>query len=143
MQMQTGTVTLDGGLHTILDGSTQLSGGAGTLYTSLTELLTGTKKLSGGAAELYGGMQSLQNGGAALNDGIAQLKTGANTLNDGMQKFDAEGIAKIAKAADETLPELTERFRTLRTAAQSYTSFSGKSAEMNGSVRFIYVTDGI
>ena len=41
------------------------------------------------------------------------------------------------------LPELTERFRTLRTAAQSYTSFSGKPAEMNGSVRFIYVTDGV
>ena len=88
-------------------------------------------------------MQSMQTGGAALSDGIAQLKTGADTLNDGMHRFDAEGIAKIAKAADETLPALTGRFRTLREAAKSYTSFSGKSEQMNGSVRFIYVTDGI
>ena len=60
-----------------------------------------------------------------------------------MKRFDAEGIAKIAKAADETLPAMTERFRTLRSAAQSYRSFSGMPDRLNGSVRFIYVTDGI
>ena len=38
---------------------------------------------------------------------------------------------------------VAERFRTLRAAAQSYHSFSGNPEQMNGSVRFIYVTDGI
>ena len=39
--------------------------------------------------------------------------------------------------------ELLGRFRDVQAAAKAYNSFSGISDKMSGSVRFIYLTDGI
>ena len=53
-----------------------------------------------------------------------------------------EGIDRISKAADETLPGLTDRLKALREAARNYNSYSGISKDMDGTVKFIYVFDG-
>ena len=87
-------------------------------------------------------MGTLKTGSAALIDGVGQLKDGSKELKDGMNKFNDEGISKLTGALDEELPNITERFKAVRDASKGYTTFSGKSQDMDGTVKFIYMFDG-
>ena len=109
----------------------------------MLRLSTGAEQLNSGAGALYTGIGTLHDSVPALTSGIGQLKDGAKQLNDGMNKFNDEGISKLSEVMDEALPDITERFKAVRDAAKDYGTFSGKSDDMDGSVKFIYVFDGI
>ena len=60
-----------------------------------------------------------------------------------MIKFNDEGISKVSGVIDEVLPDIKARLKAVREASKDYDTFSGKSEDMEGSVKFIYMTDGI
>jgi putative membrane protein len=106
------------------------------------QLSDGAAKLNNGAASLAEGIGTLRNGSTALTDGIGKLLNGAKDLDTGMEKFNKDGIEKISKAVDESLPDILARFKAVQEVSADYNSFSGISDGMNGKVRFIYVMDG-
>ena len=60
-----------------------------------------------------------------------------------MIKFNDEGISKLTEAADEKLPDIIESLKAVRDASADYDNFSGKPDDMDGSVKFIYMFDGV
>ena len=60
-----------------------------------------------------------------------------------MAKFNAEGIGKISDTVNNEITDFTDRLRALSKASEEYTSFSGKSDSMKGSVKFVIETDRI
>ena len=109
----------------------------------MLKLSDGAGTLAGGAAELDTCIVTLKDNMPALMDGIGKLKDGSKELNDGMVKFNKEGISKISEAVDEKLPDIADRFKALKDISQDYGTFSGKSEDMDGNVKFIYMFDGI
>ena len=109
---------------------------------NMLKLSSGADKLSTGAGTLYMGLGALHDNIPTLTDGIGQLKSGSKELNDGMNRFNTEGVSKIGDVVNSALPDITERFKADRYAAKDYGTFSGKSDETDGSVKFIYVFDG-
>ena len=99
--------------------------------------------LAEGQSSLYDGVAKLQEAMPALTDGVTQLRDGAMELSDGLQTFYDEGISKILEAADEDLPELLNRMRTISSLSTGYRSFSGIAPDMTGTVKFIYRTEEI
>lgn len=59
-----------------------------------------------------------------------------------MIKFNDEGISQITGIVNEQLPEVLDSFKAIREASKEYNSYSGKSDDMDGSVKFIYMVDG-
>ena len=60
-----------------------------------------------------------------------------------MEKFKKEGIDKIVEALGGDVKELVGRLKAMVDASKGYNSFSGKSGDMAGKVKFIYTTDGV
>ena len=85
----------------------------------------------------------MKNGAPALKSGTTQLRDGAKTLSEGLNKFNEEGVSKIADAVNGDLKTFIERARATADVSKDYRSFSGLSDDMDGTVRFIYRTDSI
>ena len=51
-------------------------------------------------------------------------------------------ISKIKNIADDELSGLVDNFKAIREVSQEYTSYSGISDDMDGTVKFIYTFDG-
>ena len=79
----------------------------------------------------------------ALTAGVAQLRDGALALSDGLERFNEEGVQKLADALDGELEDLLSRLRATADAAEGYQSFSGISDGTQGQVKFIYRTDAV
>lgn len=60
-----------------------------------------------------------------------------------MNKFNEEGIQKIVDLFEGDLTDIVDNFKAVSEAAKDYTSYSGVSDSMKGSVKFIYTTDGV
>ena len=85
----------------------------------------------------------MKDGTPALVDGIRQLRDGSMELSNGLKQFNEEGVQKLTQAVDGDLKGLSDRIRVTADVAKRYTSFSGISKEMEGTVKFIYKTDSI
>ena len=135
-EFYTGLRDYTAGVGTAADGAAKLSDGAG-------ELSEGAATLDKGAAELLSGILEMKNGAPALKSGTTQLRDGAKTLSEGLNKFNEEGVSKIADAVNGDLKTFIARARATADVSKDYRSFSGLSDDMDGSVRFIYRTDSI
>ncbi len=128
-QLQLGTIQLS-------DGTNELSAGAAKLYD-------GTAQLSAGAAALEEGTGKLNDGAGALGDGVNQLNEGAIQLHDGMVQFNEEGISKIEQLLGTDAKDALDTVKAITDLGKDYQSFAGKDAATNGSVKFIYKTEGV
>ena len=99
------------------------------------KLIAGGTTLSNGTNELYDGILKLR-------DGAGELDNGAQDLLDGMQKFDSEGIQKLADVFGNDLPSVIDRLDALVDAGADYTSFTG-SGNSNDSVKFVIKTSEV
>lgn len=99
------------------------------------KLIAGGTTLSNGTNELYDGILKLR-------DGAGELDNGAQDLLDGMQKFDSEGIQKLADVFGNDLPSVIDRLDAIVDAGADYTSFTG-SGNSNDSVKFVIKTSEV
>lgn len=131
-----GTQLVEGG-KTLSDGAAQLAQGAATLNGGLGTLNTGLSTLTGKNTELNSGVGTLVSGSTQLSDGANALASGLGELSTGMSTFKTTGIDKIAALYNNDLKGLKDRLTNIDNAGKAYTSFAGKSSEMDGSVKFI------
>ena len=89
------------------------------------------------------GSNNVNDGIIQVNDGAIELADGTITLKDGMIQFNDEGIEKITKMLGIDAPEITETLKKVAELGKNYQSFAGKADDIDGTVTFIYKTDGI
>lgn len=131
------------GLRTYTAGVDAAGAGSGQLKDGAADLAGGAADLAKGADQLLAGVLELQKGGAALIGGEKELKAGAMQLSDGMKEFNNNGIKKLTQVYDGDVSVLVERVKAVIRISKSYQTFAGASDETDGSVKFIYKTDGI
>lgn len=130
-------------LETLRDGGRQLQDGSTQLTDGITAFSDGIEALYSGANQLSSGTRELKSAGSALKEGFGALKDGCKELNEGFAAFDEEGIQSLADLAGEDLRDILTRFKGLKAADDSYSSFSGLRDGQTGSVKFILETDEI
>ncbi len=142
-KLKSGTQSLTAGTADLVAGTAELAAGTTKLAGGADELSAGTGELAEGAGQLYDGIGTLKNGSETLIDGVDQLNNGAMQLSEGMKKFDEEGIQKLAEAYNGDIKGLIERMKATVAASKKYQTFSGKAEDAEGSVQFIFRTEGI
>ena len=157
-QVQSGADELNEGINGEKGLIAQVSGGIGQLKAGTSLLLAGVDgdeglaaglnalsegagQLDTGATTLSTGLGTLQSGSGELVSGIGQLASGAATLNEGMIQFDEEGIDKLVDVFDGDVEKVLDKMNDMIDASKSYKNFSGISDQMDGSVKFIFVTE--
>lgn len=141
--MKGGTKTLHAGSIDLKDGAYKLYGGSAALDAGINKLYSGASKLDSGAGALYKGAGSLNDGTGKLYDGTVNLKDGTAELNDGMLKFDDEAITPMTDKLGERFPEIYDLLYAIAEEGDKYNNFTGISDGMDGTVKFIYKTNGI
>lgn len=147
---QEGTQALNGGLAALNGKNNAIMGGADALNTGIAQLSFGVSALSAGAVQLKDGTVQLESGAAALSDGagllqngVWQLNEGAVTLRDGMIEFNETAIGQLAGLIGTDADNAVETLKQIIQLGRDYQSFAGKPDDMEGSVTFIYKTQGI
>ncbi len=139
------------GADSIVTGATKLTEGVGKfteahkqILAALTKLEAGSGKLSVGIDSLLNGALQLKKGGTSLGEassqfkkGIADAAEGGHTLYDGMEKFDKEGIQKLADTYNNELKGLVENSEAMVDNAKEYTIFSAVEEGVKSEVKFI------
>lgn len=148
--LEKGASDLKQGAGALKAGASQLASGAGELNAGCGQLNDGLKNLKNGTSELKDGVNTLQEGTTKLYDGTIELSSGADELNvgaitlkDGMIQFNEEGVEKITSLALDDGTKWVDTFKQMITLGKEYQSFAGKTQTMEGSVMFIYKTEGI
>ena len=85
----------------------------------------------------------LDDGVRDLKEGTVELDDGALELKDGMIRFDEEGIRKLTDLFGDNVQTVLDRVDALKAIGSGYNTFSGLPEGMEGSVKFIYKTDGV
>lgn len=149
-KLDEGAASLKDGAGKLNDGAKELDEGAGKLQDGAAQLDNGALQLQDGAAQLDEGAGELQDGTAELDEGAAKLQDGATELDegalelkDGMIRFDEEGIRKLTELFGDDVERVIDRIDALKDAGDRYHTFSGVQEGTEGSVKFIYKTDGI
>lgn len=140
-QLSTGASSVNSGAATLNEKMADADKGAKNVSDGASRLSSGAGELNTGAGTLADGIQTLQTGSDALIDGVKQLDDGAKTLNDGMIRFNEEGIQKLVSAFDGDIEGMLDKLNTMVDASKNYKNFSGISDEMDGEVKFIFVTN--
>lgn len=129
------------GTNELLSGIGTLQEGADSLDSGLGTLTSGASQLNSGAGTLSTGLNTLQSSTGALVSGVEQLDSGAAELNSGMIQFNEEGIEKLVSVFDGDIGALLDKANELLDASKEYKNFSGIADGMDGSVKFIFVSD--
>lgn len=132
---------LGAGTNELLSGIGTLQKGADSLDSGLGTLTSGASQLNSGAGTLSTGLNTLQSSTGALVSGVEQLDSGAAELNSGMIQFNEEGIEKLVSVFDGDIDALLDKTNELLDASKEYKNFSGIADGMDGSVKFIFVSD--
>ena len=132
---------LGAGTNELLSGIGTLQEGADSLNSGLGTLASGASQLNIGAGTLSTGLNTLQSSTGALVSGVEQLDSGAAELNSGMIQFNEEGIEKLVSVFDGDVDSLLDKANELLDASKEYKNFSGIADGMDGSVKFIFVSD--
>ena len=132
---------LGAGTNELLSGIGTLQEGANSLDAGLGTLASGASQLNSGAGTLSTGLNTLQSSTGALVSGVEQLDSGAAELNSGMIQFNEEGIEKLVSIFDGDVDALLDKANELLDASKEYKNFSGIADGMDGSVKFIFVSD--
>lgn len=148
--LYTGMVTLDNGIDTLSKGIGSLYNGNIKLYKGAVKLDAGAKALNRGlitldegAGKLDDGTGKLADGAGELADGAGKLADGTSELNDGMIKFNDEGIKKITDMFGDDLANAIDLVKAIADEGKEYKNYSGINDDMDGTVKFIYKTEGI
>ena len=137
LQLKSSTAQLLAGV----DGTNGLASGLGQLAAGSSQLASGASQLNSGAGTLSTGLNTLQSSTGALVSGVEQLDSGAAELNSGMIQFNEEGIEKLVSVFDGDIDALLDKANELLDASKEYKNFSGIADGMDGSVKFIFVSD--
>ena len=154
-KVDAGMTSLNSGLGTLSAGASQVSEGSAALSTNMktanagaqsvasgaSQLASGASQLNSGAGTLSTGLNTLQSSTGALVSGVEQLDSGAAELNSGMIQFNEEGIEKLVSVFDGDIDALLDKANELLDASKEYKNFSGIADGMDGSVKFIFVSD--
>ena len=132
---------LGAGTNELLSGIGTLQKGADSLDSGLGTLTSGASQLNSGAGTLSTGLNTLQSSTGALVSGVEQLDSGAAELNSGMIQFNEEGIEKLVSVFAGDIDALLDKANELLDASKEYKNFSGIADGMDGSVKFIFVSD--
>lgn len=154
-KVDAGMTSLNSGLGTLSAGASQVSEGSAALSTNMktanagaqsvasgaSQLASGASQLNSGAGTLSTGLNTLQSSTGALVSGVEQLDSGVAELNSGMIQFNEEGIEKLVSVFDGDVDSLLDKANELLDASKEYKNFSGIADGMDGSVKFIFVSD--
>jgi|SRR5690625_2621462 len=127
-------------------GSKKLAKGSNQLSDGLSELQSGSNQLNQGLGELAQGANELADGSHQLKDGSSQLVEGTNKLNDGMNEFYEEGIEKIHSKVDNSdldIDGMLEVKDELVELSKENDSFSGKSEDMDGDLKYVMKSENV
>lgn len=141
--LEPSTETACSALYKLRAGSSQLTTGTESLKNGTAQLSQGAGSLANGAAQLSDGANTLNQAVVTLGDGIAQLNSGAITLKDGMAEFNETGIKALTSLVGSDADTALNTLKAVVKAGQEYQSFAGKADDMEGSVTFIYKTEGV
>lgn len=149
-QVYEGTKSLYVGMQSLQGGLTTLNSSTGTLGNGITQLQSGANQLSEGSSKLTAnngtlvdGIGALMIGTNSIVAGVDELNEGSHELADGMIQFNEEGIGKIVNTYDGDVKVLTERLQEVLDAGEAYETYTQVAENVNGSVKFIYKTEGI
>ncbi|WP_461810883.1 hypothetical protein [Faecalimonas sp.] len=140
-QLTSGASQVNNGVATLNEKMILANSGAKELHKGSVQLSAGASQLDFGANSLVAGLRTLNQGSSALIDGVKKLDTGATALNEGMIKFNKEGIEKLVSVFDGDIDGLLDKVNTILDSSKNYKNFSGISDEMDGEVKFIFVTE--
>ena len=142
-----GFAQLNAANDALVSGAAKLKGSSSTLVSGVETLQGGTNQLASGlktlSSQMSSGSAKLSGSSSKLRDGAVSLWDGAKELAEGMDKFEKEGTSELKSTVEDDLVEVLDRIDALRSDECSYTSFSGKDAGMDGSVKFVIATDAI
>lgn len=142
-----GFAQLNAANDALVSGAAKLKGSSSTLVSGVETLQGGTNQLASGlktlSSQMSSGSAKLSGSSSKLRDGAVSLWDGAKELAEGMDKFEKEGTSELKSTVEDDLVEILDRIDALRSDECSYTSFSGKDAGMDGSVKFVIATDAI
>lgn len=138
-----GTSELKNGIGQLAESSPELVSGINALDNGAKQLKLGTAQLLKGAGALAGGVEQLNDGAKQLSDGAEQLNDGVIELNNGMIQFNEEGISQITSLVGSDADEAVETVKKIIELGKDYQSFAGKADDIDGSVTFIYKTEGV
>lgn len=127
--IESGNETICSGLYKLKDGADQLS--------------SGTRDLRNGCRDLKDGTQELRDSANDLIDGVGELNDGAIELKDGVKEYDEDGIQKLTRLVDDDANDCLDTLKEVIKLGKDYKSFAGKQDSWDGSVVFIYRTEGI
>lgn len=128
---------LRSGADQLASGGPELRAGAVTLAGGTKDLVSGLDTLGG---QLAAGASALSANSGTLRSGASALESGALTLKKGMAEFESQGTGKMKEMLEDELGEVLDRLDALTSEVCSYDTFSGKSDEMDGNVKFIIET---
>lgn len=140
-QLASGASQVNSGASTLNEKMAVANSGAKELHKGASQLSAGASQLDSGAGTLVSGLNTLNKGSSALIDGVKKLDAGAVALNDGMIKFNKEGIEKLVSVFDGDIDGLLDKVNTILDSSKNYKNFSGISEDMDGEVKFIFVTE--
>lgn len=140
-QLASGASQVNSGASTLNEKMAVANSGAKELYKGASQLSAGASQLDSGAGTLVSGLNTLTKGSSALIDGVKKLDAGAVALNGGMIKFNKEGIEKLVSVFDGDIDGLLDKVNTILDSSKNYKNFSGISEDMDGEVKFIFVTE--
>ena len=110
---------------------------------ALSQVASQMSSLTDGLTELTSGLAQLNEGAGTLTEGTSTLADGSNTLAEGMNKFNQEGIEKIANYINGDVKDLTSRLEALKKLSEEYKTFTKINDGDKGSVKFIMITDSL
>ena len=110
---------------------------------ALSQVASQMSSLTEGLTELTSGLAQLNEGAGTLTEGTSTLADGSNTLAEGMNKFDQEGIEKIANYINGDVKDLTSRLEALKKLSEEYKTFTKINDGDKGFVKFIMITDSL
>ena len=138
-----GANQLSAGADQLNSGANSLSVGVNDLSTGINQLWSGANELANGSGSLKDGVSTLKTGSGALVDGVNQLTDGSLQLRDGIKEFNDKGIQKIVDVFDGDITKVVDKLKAIVEASKDYNTFAGKSDKTDGTVKFIFKTDGI
>lgn len=127
----------------LIAGGNQLKQAIQTFQESPFSMETVTQSLSQASSSLTAGIGSIDKYTKSLTKGVSALQKGGEALAEGEQTFKTEGTQKMRDQYNDKVGSLIKRVDGMSDGADAYQSFSGISKDMDGSVKFIFVTDPI
>lgn len=133
----------DGQANTLIGAAASLQSGADQIDQGLAMLEGKSNELATGMSQIASGVSQISQGASQLSDATQQAADGSGSMAEGLQKFNDEGVSKIADVIDNKLVKLGNRFAAVTNAGGSYKNFAGITEGTAGSVKFVFETEAI